>query len=463
MRLPQADVPSSDTATLLTDGRVLVTMGCSTAAELYDPATGTFSPTGSLTATRGGETATLLQDGRVLITGGDNCGDAEHAGIWASAELYDPATGTFSPTGSMGTPRACHTATLLADGRVLITGRHHGAEPARLPCRSCSPRTRTAITAETVPNVLASAELYDPATGTFSPTGSMSVFRDRHTATLLQDGRVLVVGGGGEGYASRTSAELYDPATGTFSRTGSMKNGRWLHTATLLAGRPRPHRRRPVAQGLDLRHAPSSTTPDPARSASTGSMKASRQQHTATLLQDGRVLIAGGYQQDGPLGRALLDGAVRPGDRDVHPDRLDGRRARGHTATLLNDGRVLIAGGSGIGHEAGFHLGRPVPAVGFRLFVAPQGSVGSHAPRVGGKRPDEEPAPRDAGRGDRLAGAGCGGAATTAPTVPTPTAVPTAAAATGTPRALATLAPTPAPSRHLGRRSPAPDDRRARR
>ena len=111
------------------DGRVLVTAGCSTAAALYDPSTGTFSPTGSMSAVRAGETATLLHDGRVLFAGGYNCAPAGADGIWASAELYDPATGTFSPTGSMAAPRQQHTATLLADGRVLIAGGLSGPGP----------------------------------------------------------------------------------------------------------------------------------------------------------------------------------------------------------------------------------------------------------------------------------------------------------------------------------------------
>ena len=259
------DSPFGDTATLLADGRVLVTIGCSTAAELYDPATGTFSPTGSLTATRGGKTATLLRDGRVLIAGGGNCGDAAHDGIWASAELYDPATGTFSPTGSMGTPRLRPTATLLQDGRVPHRRRNHGAEPRGLPAGRAR-LVPSAITVATSSDVLATAELYDPATGRFSRTGSMSYFRDGHTATLLQDGRVLVVGGGGEGYASRTEVELYDPATGTFSRTGSLKSGRWLHTATLLRdGRVLITGGKAQTTGPTPR--PRCTTPVPARSA----------------------------------------------------------------------------------------------------------------------------------------------------------------------------------------------------
>ena len=127
---PPRAVHSAKSATPLADGRVLFAGGCSTAAELYDPATGTFTPTGDMTAVRGGSPATLLLDGRVLFTGGYNCGPAGQDGIWASAELYDPATGTFSPTGSMGTPREFQTATRLADGRVLIAGGYTAASPS---------------------------------------------------------------------------------------------------------------------------------------------------------------------------------------------------------------------------------------------------------------------------------------------------------------------------------------------
>jgi hypothetical protein len=350
------DGPLGETATKLSDGRVLLTVGCSMDAELYDPTAGTFSPTGSMTATRGGETATLLQDGRVLITGGYNCADAQHAGIWASAELYDPATGTFSATGSMSKPREFQTATLLPDGRVLITGGTTGASPlASLSFVLTS--YRGAITAGASPDVaatssdvVASAELYDPKTGTFSPTGSMSTFRDNHTATLLQDGRVLVVGGGGEGYASVTSAELYDPARGTFSRTGSMKSGRWLHTATLLqdgrvlitGGKAPDDKTYASAEVYD----PGSGTFSP-----TGSMNAGRQQHTATVLRDGRVLVVGGYEYDGVHWNVLSATELYdPGTGKFTPIGSMGQPRMEQTATLLDDGRVLIAGGLGIGN-----------------------------------------------------------------------------------------------------------------
>jgi hypothetical protein len=160
---------------------------------LYDPKTGKFSATGSMTTPRDGQNATLLRDGRVLITLGaeDN-----------SAELYDPATGTFSPTGSMirrsnGFPTGGQTATLLQDGRVLVAGGSQGGSGLL---------------------TFSTAELFDPATGSFSATGSMTTPRDGQNATLLRDGRVLMTGGDsdtGEGVAPELgSAELYYPPTG---------------------------------------------------------------------------------------------------------------------------------------------------------------------------------------------------------------------------------------------------------
>jgi WD40 repeat protein len=197
-----------DTATLLSDGRVLIVGGFDgtttrpltmslASAELYDPETGTFSPTGSMTTPRVDQTATLLSDGRVLIAGGvDSTGDASAGKVLASAELYDPETGTFSPTGAMATARGIQTATLLSDGRVLIAG---GSDFGVIAGGSASPGDVLEG------NILASAELYDPKTGTFSPTGSMTTVRVDHTATLLSDGRVLIAGG------ADSSAELYQP------------------------------------------------------------------------------------------------------------------------------------------------------------------------------------------------------------------------------------------------------------
>ena len=155
-------------------------------------------------------TATLLADGRVLIVGG--------GGGLASAELYDPTSGTFSPTSSMNTPRDNHSATLLSDGRVLIGG-GIGFDADGRPLDS---------------GPLASAETYDPKTGTFSSTGQMAFVAENYTATLLSDGRVLFAGGD-DGLASLSSAQLYDPSTGTFNSVGWMTARREGHTATLLS------------------------------------------------------------------------------------------------------------------------------------------------------------------------------------------------------------------------------------
>lgn len=276
---------TNDLAIGLLDGRVLVVGGMSQpsanldSAEVYDPRTGAFRPTGSMPALRGlGYTATLLADGRVLVTGG------KVTAPLASAELYDPASGTFSPTGSMATARSEHAAVLLADGRVLVTG-GQGEPPAGDP------------------TALPSAELYDPISGTFSPTGGMTTARAEHSSTLLADGRVLVAGGlqtliVGEGIPM-ASAELYDPRTGTFNRTGSMATARVSDTATLLAdGRVL------VAGGSDLANTESASgemlasaeryDPTTGTFRPTGSMATGRAGHTATTLADTRVLVTGG-------------------------------------------------------------------------------------------------------------------------------------------------------------------------
>jgi hypothetical protein len=181
------------TATLLPDGRVLVAGGDNDSpalatAELFDPATGLFSSTGSMATARSNHSATSLQDGRVLITGGEGVQGGRSVQL-ATAELYDPGTGAFSPTGSMSAGRGYHSAVSLADGRILVVGGF-----SDLPLAS------------------ATAELYDPQAGTFSPTGSMTFARTGKPAiALLADGRVLVTGGRGKDDYSTTSAELYEP------------------------------------------------------------------------------------------------------------------------------------------------------------------------------------------------------------------------------------------------------------
>ena len=232
-----------------------------------------FAPAGNVTIRRASHTATLLANGMVLLAGGSSGGGT------ATAELYDPITGTYTPTGSMVVKRYEHEAALLPDGKVLIAGGYDDTLPGG-------------------PDSLASAELYDPATGTFTATSSMSVERSRPTATLLPNGKVLIAGGvhytGGGAGVALNSGEVYNPATGSFTLVGNiMSNGRGGSTATLLpngmvlvTGGP---------QGVS-----SASLYDPATNyfASTGSMTIDRAIHTATLLANGKVLITGGQRHN---------------------------------------------------------------------------------------------------------------------------------------------------------------------
>lgn len=308
------------TATLLGNGKVLLAggmgVGILASAELYDPLAGTFSATGSMAAARTGHTATLLPDGRVLIAGG--AGDDGYGDTIASVELYDPLSGTFAAVGDMIASRLNHTATLLANGTVLIAAG-----------TSIADQGETATT-------LASAELYDPLSGTFSPTGDMTAERSGHTATLLGNSAVLVVGGDSNG----ASAEVYDPSAGTFAATGSPTVARQNHTATLLDNGAVL-----IAGGSDgITALDSAESYDPATGsfAATAAMTLSRLAHTATLLRDGTVLMAGG--DSGDARAEIYDPAA---GRFTATGSMTLVRWS-HTATLLADGAVLIAGGSGV-------------------------------------------------------------------------------------------------------------------
>ncbi len=200
---------SGHVATVAGAGQVLVVGGGGT-AEVYDPAANVWAPTGSpLLADRSAFTATRLPSGQVLVAGG-TASDGTAFPWQTSAELYDPATGTWSFTGSMSGYRARHTATLLDSGKVLVVGGYVG------------PRSATG-----------DAELYDPATGTWSPAASTYPSGD-HTATLLDSGKVLVTGGYVSGYGVLRETRVYDPATNTWTLTGYMSIGRSGHHAVRL-------------------------------------------------------------------------------------------------------------------------------------------------------------------------------------------------------------------------------------
>lgn len=319
------------TATLLTNGKVLVAGGVDNSgaavasAELYDPATGTFSTTGPMGTPRAYFTATLLcnlsvspcNDPRVLVTGGlDATGT-----VLQSAELYDPTTGTFSPTAApMQFVHASHTATLLNTGKVLVAGWGN-----------------------------AFAELFDPATKTFTQTGSMATARVAHTATLLKNGKVLITGGI-QGVPPNTTvlaeAELYDPGSGSFSATlQPMATPRQSHTATLLSDGSTVL----VTGGLDgsntrLASAELFNLASQSFTATKGNMNSPRALQTATQLSDGTVLIAGGNDGNSPVSSAEI---YDPTAETFSPTGSLISARQSHTATFLTDKTVLVVGGNG--------------------------------------------------------------------------------------------------------------------
>lgn len=255
----------SHTATLLTNGKVLVAGGHDASAELYDPTSGTFATTGSMSVGRNSHTATLLASGKVLIAGGQSV-----SGALATAELYDPSSGTFTATGTMVAARTSQTATLLANGKVLIAGGSNST------------------------GELATTELYDPATGSFTATNSMVSPRTFHMATRLSNGNVLVSGGIANG-VSLSSAEVYEGVASSFTATGPMMTMRDSHFAILLTNGTVL-----VAGGsfgssggftAELYNTGSGTFTQ------TGGMETGRALAAAVLLQDGRVFVSGGSDQ----------------------------------------------------------------------------------------------------------------------------------------------------------------------
>jgi N-acetylneuraminic acid mutarotase len=262
------------TATLLQDGQVLVVGGFdatspnygSPHAELYDPSTGTWTATADANFGHYEHTATLLEDGRVLVAGGHRFLSETGLLYEGKAEIYDPGTATWTVTGSMSTGRVLHTATLLDNGKVLVAGGYNGG--SRYGNISFS-----------------SAELYDPATRTWSLTGSLNARRLGHTMTKLSDGTVLVAGGYGP--PDLKTAEIYNPDAGTWSYTGTMNFSHSYQAATLLSDA-----RVLITGGGGI----PSEIYDPATGewSVTGSMNVEREYQAAVLLHDGRVLVVGG-------------------------------------------------------------------------------------------------------------------------------------------------------------------------
>ena len=256
-------------AVLLPDGRVLIaggwtSGGVTSTTELYDPHKGTFAAGPDMTSRRAGFTAVAMSDGRVLLAGGDTANHKETA----TADIFDPHTNAITAVGNMIAPRVAHAATLLTDGRVLVAGGMSNG------------------------SVISEAELFDPKTNQFTSAGSMLVARYKSGSVTLADGHALIVGGAADvdGRHPFTSTELYDPKTGRFSAGPQMITGRYKLIDSMVrlpdgdvivaGGAPRPE---VLSMGAgEFQNV-------------IGSLGATRLFLTATAIDDHRVLLVGGY------------------------------------------------------------------------------------------------------------------------------------------------------------------------
>jgi hypothetical protein len=310
---------SGHTATLLPDGRVLLIGGMisvrgdevSTAStEIYDPQAGSIKPSGKLSTPRAGHTATLTPDGNVLVTGGLG---GQNGSL--SAELYLAEIGEFVPVGLMRAPRERHSATLLADGRVLVTG-------------------------GTISRPSDAADLYDPKTRTFAAAARMRSRRAAHSSTLLKDGRVLIAGGAESLESVLRGVEIYDPINNSFTEAGQMQSSRYKHSAApledgtvMILGGSDDRDWRGRRQSVEIY--------DPAngRSRIVASMNRARFKipNAVAISVDGKVVVGGGGRR------------VEVYDDNANHFTVSGGSMEDEwfyaTATPLRDGRVFIAGG----------------------------------------------------------------------------------------------------------------------
>ena len=383
---------SATTSTLLPNGEVLVAGGVDTlgvpqsSAYLYNPVTQSWTQTGSMRMARALDVAVLLPDGEVLAAGGETVAAPHAQTTTATAEVFNPTTAKWTLVGSMNVPRSAFAATLLNSGEVLVEGGENDA-------------TQVCI----CPN-LGSAELYNPATKVWTPTGSLHQTSAYQTATLLPGGDVLVAGGyRGEAFEGDPShpsdplaeAEVYTTSSGTWRLTGDLVIQRWLHTATLLAdgrvlvvgGYPANvlSGLTPTTQDAEI-YNPSTTD---ATTGQLGSwspvppMPSPRAEHTATLLADGRVLITGGEQTDAaaiastllydPATETWSDGGSMLTPRNSFSAvRLSAQPC----GSLCND--VLVVGG-----ENGFSLVHNANTATAEVFTPPPPAPGTTVPSAG--------------------------------------------------------------------------------
>jgi hypothetical protein len=317
------------------------------APSLHAQIQGGWANTGNLNATRESGAQVTLANGKALVAGG-----TDGTNILATVEIYSPSTGAWTLTGSMATAREAFSAVVLKNGKVLVVGG-----------------------LATSSTLLSSAELYDPSTGKWSPAGKLSVARSNHSATLLQNGHVLVAGGCSANPCTTATAdsELYDPGSNSWSTTGSLITHRAFHTATLLAN----------GEVLVVGGTSGSAlnfcelyNPSFGKWFNAPSTTYARIQHAATLLQSGKVLVTGGTPSRYPLSSAELY------DPSANTWALTGNMTTGryaHTATLLTDGTVLVAGGEGQAISCGKDCTSYIPTAKAEIYNEPKGKFNATA------------------------------------------------------------------------------------
>ncbi|MDQ4134320.1 MAG: hypothetical protein M3179_14225 [Actinomycetota bacterium] len=375
-------VPRYDhTTTLLANGKVLAAGGRTSpagtifnSAEVYDPITERWTPTGPMNDFRWRHTATLLPDGRVLVAGGFTGTTGNNAQpVLNSAEIYDPTTNTWTRTGSMNVRRALHSAVLLPDGKVLVAG---GRWCPNAPPATCDFTFRTAT-----------AELYDPSTGTWTPTGNMNQARHTTTAVLLQNGLVLVPGGftdNGNGF----NGDLYNPATGTWVLTGNLNFPRGRQGGMLLQdGRVLVALGFPANQSTEL-YDPNSNTWSFAGNL-TGFT--SRFNFNYGVMPNGKAVVAGG--QTNPPSMVTNRSDLFDPATNQWTTTAPMNEPHGSGSSLANSDPMVILSASPTSYVAdpavcGRHCGKAMvagnsPSGSVELFTAPNTCFGFNATIIG--------------------------------------------------------------------------------
>ena len=332
-------IRGTTTAVVLKDGKALAIGGgvgqqAIAAVEIFDPAAGVWQPTGAMNQARRGHQATLLGDGRVMVVGGIAEGE-----LLASTEIYDPTTARWTTMAPMSVARLGNTLTLLTNGNVLVTG-------------GTSAETASGAGGGQTIRPDSTAEVFNVAANRWTKTsGGMSTPRFEHSATALDDGRVLIAGGQGPPVSGVASAlvttELYDPAVDSFRKSNDMADARFNHAALKL-----PDRTVMVVGGAGGTNGDTSLStaevfnPGDGSWTSAGALTGSRSGHIATVFPDGRVLVAGGESLTRGARRSLATAEIFTLEKREWRSAGNMNCPRSEaSAALLGDGSVLVVAG----------------------------------------------------------------------------------------------------------------------